>query len=209
MSSNFQTWEGVLGLQSARVPYVSGIPPQILQGDSVTWNDNSFVDVNGVAYDSAGYTLQYVFAGPISAPLVVAAAASGVGWSTTLTSTQTATLKAGKYWWMAQALTTGKRVTIAQGELTVNPDLAAVGANYDGRTQAEIALEQALAAYATFSNTGGRVKAYTIGHRSMTFDTLADVQVCVDFWRKRVVVEKSRANGSRDRSIHVRFDRTR
>lgn len=209
MSSNFLTWEGVLGLQSARVPYVSGIPAQILQGDSVSWNDNSFVDMNGVNYDSAGYTMQYVLAGPIAQPLVLTSTANGVGWMTTITTLQSAALVAGQYWWMAQVFATGKRVTVAQGELRVNPDLAAVGANYDGRSQAEIALDQALAAYATFTNTGGRVKAYTIGQRSMTFDTLADLQVCVDFWRKRVVTEKSRANGSRDRHIHLRFDRTR
>jgi hypothetical protein len=209
MSSTFYTWEGVLGQQAARIPYVAGIPAQFLQGDSVTWNDNSFVDTNGVAYDSAGYSMQYVIAGPIGTPLVLASAPNGIGWKTSITTVQTAALVAGLYWWTAQVFATGVRLTLAQGELRVNPDLALVGANYDGRSQAEIALDQALAAFAQFSATNGRVKAYTIGHRSMTFEALPDVQKCVDFWRARVVTEKSRAGGARDRQIHARFDRTR
>jgi hypothetical protein len=208
MSSEFGTWEGVLGLTPVPDSYVAGIIRQFKQGDSGVWNDQPFVDKNGTGYDSSGYTLKYVLAGPIAAPVTLTAVANGSGWQTTLSTTVSAALTPGTYSWQAQVFATGVRLTLDEGELTVEPDLAAVGANYDGRTQAEIALAQAKAAFATFSQSGGRVRSYTIGHRSMTFDNLADVQAQVTFWKKEVEIEKTIANPRR-RSVLARFDRIR
>lgn len=209
MSSNFGTWEGVLGLNPVTNPYVAGIIRQFKQGDSAVWNDQPFVDQNGTGYDSSGYTLKYVLAGPIAAPVTLSAVASGSGWQTTLSTGTSTTLAPGIYAWQAQVFATNVRLTLDEGELTVEPDLAAVGANYDGRTLAEIALAQAKVAFSTFSQSGGRVRSYTIGHRSMTFDNLQEVQAQVTFWKKEVAVEKSIAGGGRDRTLHLRFDRIR
>jgi hypothetical protein len=208
MSSNFGTWEGVLGLNPVTMPYVSSIPKQFKQGDSPVWNDLPFVDQAGTGYDSGGYTLKYVLAGPITTPVTITALANGPGWQTTLSTTVSATLTPGIYAWQAQVFATNVRLTLDEGTLTVEPDLAAVGANYDGRSQAEIALSQAKAAFSTFSQSGGRARSYTIGHRSMTFDNLADVQAQVTFWKKEVEIEKTIANPRR-RQVLARFDRIR
>lgn len=209
MLSNFGTWEGILGLNPAINPYVAAIPRSFKQGDSAVWTDPPFIDRNGTGYDSSAYTLKYVLAGPIATPVTLTATASGSSWQTTLDTTTSAGLTPGDYSWQAQIFATDVRLTLDEGELTVEPDLASVGANYDGRTQAEIALAQAKAAFANFSASGGRVRSYTIGHRSMTFDNLADIKTQVDFWKKEVAVEKSIARGGVDRIIHLRFDRIR
>lgn len=189
-------------------PYVSGIPAQFTAGDSVIWTDSPFCDHSGASGDSTTYTLQYVFASVMIAPITVASIAQGSGWQTTITKTVGATFAAGDYSWEAQASSSANRFTLATGRITVKPDLATVGPGYDGRTPGQIALDQARAAFANFAASGGRVRSYTIGHRSMTFDNLQDIQMQVTYWEKRVEEEKSIANPRR-RFIRNRFDRIR
>jgi hypothetical protein len=188
-------------------PYVSGIPTQFTAGDSVIWSDTVFVDPSGGTGDSSTYTLKYVFAGAVD-PVTVTAAAEGSGWKTTISKSVSADFTAGDYSWEVQASSTTNRFTLANGRVTIKPDLSDVAAGYDGRTQAEIALAQARAAFANFSATGGRVRSYTIGHRSMTFDNLAEIQTQVTFWQAQVESEKI-AQNPRRRLIHNRFDRIR
>ncbi len=187
---------------------VSRIPPQILQGDSATWTDSAFADESGNSFNNANSTLKYTISGP-SAPLVLTATASGLDWTTTLTTTQSTALKPGTYWWQMQAFATSVRVTAAQGELIVKPDLALAGSGYDGRSVAEIALAQARAAYSTFSATGGVVKMYHINNREMMFQDLHQIREQVDYWSGQVAAEKSAADGSKSRRLHIRFDRIR
>jgi len=188
---------------------VSRIPPQLLQGDSAVWTDPAFVDQDGLSFNGVTYTLKYAISGPIAAPLILTAvtAANGQDWTTTLTSTQSQALTPGTYWWQMQLFATGIRNTVAQGELLIKADLAQVGSNFDGRTKAEIALAQAEAAYSTFSSSGGTIKMYRIGTREMMFQDLQQIKTQVDYWRARVITEKSIAGGAKDRHLHIRFDR--
>ena len=64
----------------------------LISGDSATWNDGAFSDAQGKRYDSS-YTLQYSLRGPVA--LTLTAVANGLGWTTTLTPTQSATLTPG------------------------------------------------------------------------------------------------------------------
>ena len=187
---------------------VSRIPPQILQGDSATWTDGSFSDANGTTYNAANSTLKYTISGP-SSPLVLTATASGTDWVTTITTTASAALTPGTYWWQMQAFATGVRVTADQGQLIVNPDLAAAGPNYDGRTPAQIALAQAEAAFSTFSSSGGSVKMYRIGNREMMFQDLHQIREQVDYWSAKVASEQAALDGGKSRRLHIRFDRIR
>lgn len=186
--------------------YVAGIPSGFRQGDSPVWDDLPFTDDAGTGYDSGLYTLKYTLAGPISAPLVLTAAANGKGWRTTITTVQSAALAVGKYYWQMQVSATGVRITPAQGTLLVAVDLALVGASYDARTDAEKALAAAEAALVKFQSTGGRTKRYRIGTREMEFQTDADLMNLIKQLRARVVTEKSIAGGARDRHIFMRFD---
>jgi hypothetical protein len=209
MSSSFSTWEGVLGFNPTTAPYVAQIPRVFKQGDSAVWRDPPFVDANGVAYDNASYTLKYALAGPIAAPVILTAVASGSDWQTALTTTQSAALLPGIYWWQAQVFATNVRITVDEGELTVDKDFALVGANFDNSTVAEKALAAAEAALSVFQASGGRVQSYTIGGRHMTFQRDTEILEVVTYWRKRVVTDRSTAGGARDRHIHMRFNRAR
>lgn len=208
MSSSFFAFCGTQSIWDITNPYVAGIVSQLTAGDSSVWNDVPFIDANGNGYDSTGYTLKYVIAGPIPAPLIIQAVASGNGWQTTLTTTDSATLVAGLYSWKAQIFATGVRFTLDEGELTVEADLILAGANYDGRSQAEIALANAREALAVFQSSGGRIQHYTIGSRSMSFQKDSDILAVVNFWKAEVDKEKMIANPRR-RFINVRLDRTR
>lgn len=193
----------------AVVPYVAQIPARLRQGDSAQWIDTPFADVNGVHYDSGTHTLKYTLAGPIAAPLVLTATPNGSNWQTSLSASASAGLAAGLYWWSAQAFATNVRVTLTEGELTVDADLALVGANFDNRSVAEKALAAAEAALSQFQASGGRIQHYVIGNRQMTFQRDAEILDIVKYWRARVASEQMQANGGLGRQILTRFQRAR
>ncbi len=178
-------------------------------GDSAQWDDDAFTDDQGNAYDSASYTLKYELRGP-GAALELTAVANGTGWRTNLTTTQSATLVVGKYWWAAVLTKTGVRVTAATGEINVLADIVAAGTAYDGRTQAEKALSDAETALAAFRASRGRVKKYTIGSRSMEFETVGDILTEISYWKMKVANEQTAAsinNGlGNPRNLYVRFN---
>lgn len=185
------------------------IPASIRQGDSANWFDDPYTDASGKRYDSSAYTLTTIIAGPIPAPISLVATANGLGWKTALDTTTSATLVAGQYWWECVLTRTGERVTIGTGELQVLTNLALAGANYDGRTLAEKALSDAEAALANFRASHGRTKQYTIGSRTMQFDSAAEILQEISYWRIRVDNERSAsliAQGlGNPRKLFVRF----
>lgn len=205
MSVNFSAWTVQVGPPPTKIPYRAGISRQFMQGDSDVWYDDPFVDDAGNSYDSSAYTFKYTLNGPITTPVVLTAVANNRGWKTTLDTTTSTALKAGTYGWQAQIFASGTRKTPDEGELTVEIDLSVAGANYDPRTLAEIAYAQAKAAFSSFTQSGGRVRSYTIGQRSMTFDNLAEVKIQVDFWKAEVEKEKMVKNPKR-RSLLLRLN---
>lgn len=182
---------------------------ELQQGDSAIWDDVSAV-MNDVVYTSAGYTLKYELRGP-GAPLTLTATPKGSGWTTTLTTAQSAALTPGKWWWSAFFSATGVRVTAGQGEFTVTPDISAAVGVFDGSTIAETALKAAESALASFTSSNGKIKKYTIGSRSMEFATVPEILEVISYWKARVFTEqsaKSVAQGLGDpRRIFVRFNR--
>lgn len=201
-----EVFPGAPNAYPVMAPYHAAIPHSILQGDSGEWIDAPFTDVNGVEYDSGTYTLKYTLAGP-TAPLVLTATANGSSWQTNITTGQSTLLTAGKYFWQAQAFATGIRITLAIGEITVNPDYALAAPGFDNRTQAEKALADAYSALATFQASGGRVQSYTIGSRHMSFQRDQEILAIVNFWKGTVSAEHMKAKGARGRHILVRFNR--
>lgn len=115
-------------------------------------------------------------------------------WLLAATSAQTAALTAGAYGWVYTASNAaGVRATLSSGTLSVEPDLTLAAAGYDARTTAQKALSDAEAALASFKASGGRVRSYTIGGRSMTFETAAELVALANYWRVRVAAEKHAA----------------
>lgn len=179
------------------------------QGDSTTWLDDPVTDAQNRLLTSSAYTLTYTLAGPIAAPLAIIATANGNGWKTTLGTAASAGLVPGTYWWSAALTGSGERITLGTGEAQILANLASAGANYDGRSVAEIALADAEAALSTFRASHGRTRSYTIGTRNMQFESAADILVEINFWKIRVGNERSAqaiANGlGNPRKLFVRF----
>ncbi len=76
--------------------------------------------------------------------------------------------------------------------------------SFDHRTEAQKCLAQAEAALADFTK-GGRVKSYTIGTRSTTFNSLQELTDLVEYWRKRVYLETCAQQGIDPRRMLVEF----
>jgi len=179
------------------------------KGDSAYWHDEPVSDSQGKSYDSGAYALAYILAGPIATPLTLTAVADGNGWKTTLTATDSASLVPGKYWWQAVLTRTGERVSAGQGELTITANLGAVTGTFDGRSIAEKALADAETALASFQASGGKIKRYTIGSRTMEFHALAELLQVISYWRARVLGEQGASQIAQGlgnpRKLFVRF----
>jgi hypothetical protein len=145
------------------------IPARIAAGDSTTWIDAGFTGPNGVAVTAPTYTLTYSLRGA-GAALDVTAAASGTGWQTSLTGTQTAALNttpaAVTWYWSAYATNGSTRYSAGQGTLYVDPNLQALSGTYDGTTQEEKDLV-AIRAEISSRISGGATIEYAIGNRSL------------------------------------------
>lgn len=196
-----------LNVYPAVVPYVPQIPLKMRQGDSERWIDTPYVDLNGVQYDSGSYSLRYTIAGPIPAAIVITSTPNGANWQLDLTTLVSATLAAGTYSWAAQIIAAGFQRTIGEGTLIVKPDLSQVGANYDGRTNAEKALSSIEAMLATGGASNGYVKSYHIGDREMTFQNLEELrQIRIDL-KAQVQSERIQREGGASRFIRLRMNR--
>lgn len=180
--------------------------PQLTSGDSATWLDTAFVDSQGTNYDSSQYALRYEIRGPVS--LTLNATTLGTGWTTTITTAQSATLTPGKYYWTAIASKTGVRVTAGSGTTSILADLSAASGVYDGSSQAEkdlIAIRAEISARAS----GGMTLEYAIGNRSLKKEPIASLLVLEARLVRQVAAERSAqsiANGlGNPRRLNVRF----
>ena len=148
------------------------IPAVLTAGDSATWLDDPFQDAQSRLIGSSAYTLTYNLRGPTAAGLDLTAAASGTGWTTSLTTVQSAALNvtaANAIWfWQAFATKSGERISAGSGQIRVLPNLAALSSAtvYDGRTQNEIILA-AIRSEILARQTNGYAIEYSIGSRSL------------------------------------------
>ena len=158
-------------------------------GDSATWDDQAFTDTQGNNYTSANYTLAYVIAGNTQVPLTLNSTAKGTGWTTTLSTTQSAGLLAGRYYWSAYASKTGARVTAGTGYFDAKANLAGAAASFDGRSQAEKDLD-AVTTEITARISGQASIEYTIGSRNLKKEPIAALIGLQD--RLKMVVKRER-----------------
>lgn len=117
--------------------------------------------------------------------------------------TATVAWVAGTYTWTSWVERTGERQSLGSGRIELVPDPATIAAGYDGRTLAERAYDDARAALATFQQSNGRVKAYTIGTRSMEFSSSEELVTLVKFWENECSKEAA-ARAKRERRPNPR-----
>lgn len=95
------------------------------------------------------------------------------------------------------------RQSVVVDSLQVLPKIEEQG--FDNRTEAERCLEQAEKALADFMSGAPSVRSYTIGSRSTTYSSVKELTDLVEYWRKRVYLERCAAAGVDPRTMLVEF----
>jgi hypothetical protein len=102
----------------------------------------------------------------------------------------------------------GRSHTVLTGAIRLLANPRTSTAPLDLRTDAEVALAAAKAAYASWSST---TKSYTIGNRSMTFNSKAEITDTIQYWEREAQKEQRaarlRAGLSDPRKTFVRLGR--
>jgi hypothetical protein len=126
---------------------------------------------------SASWTLTYYLrTNTASEGATVVGSAYGTGWEFTIAAATSAAFDAGDWYWQALATYGTEKVTLGAGQLEVLAALSYSGAPgaVDGRSQAQKDLDAVQAAIRAIVS-GGVVKQYTIGNRSLSKYDLADL----------------------------------
>ena len=97
----------------------------------------------------------------------------------------------------------GFRKTVIASNFEILPK--AEDLNFDPRTYAQKCLDQARAALSKYTASGGRVRRYTIGSRSLEYSSVSELQKLVDYWLWEVHLEECRRAGRDPRKVLVEF----
>lgn len=73
------------------------------------------------------------------------------------------------------------------------------------KSRARQCLETAQRALETYAGTNGHVKSYTIGSRSMTFNSPQELFDLIEYWEKKVFLEECQARGVDPHTLLVEF----
>ena len=179
------------------------IPPKIFtQGDTVKFDVSATSNAT-----SATHTLSFALRG--ASALTASGVVSGNGWTVTLTPTQTAALAAGAYSYSIAASKSGERFTFESGFLTVEADVVAQAAGYDGRSQAELDLAAVQAEIRARAGNGATLE-YSIGNRSLKRESITvlitlENKLRADVAREKAAIKIAKGIGS-PRNLYVRFN---
>lgn len=182
------------------------------------WRDEAGRDNLGSPIDGSNSGLTYYLRtntnhqGAIVAGVTVAGTPSGTGWDFTIAAGTTDGFVAGLWFWQAVATANvgGAVTTLGAGQLTVlaGLDYAGQPAAFDGRTQAQKDLDAVQAAIRALVS-GGVVREYSIGNRSLKKYELADLLALEGKLKAEVKREQAAqlmANGlGNPHNLYVRF----
>lgn len=184
-------------------PIPSTEPVYVQAGDTVAWT-RDLAD-----YPAPAWTLKYRLINA-AARIDITAAASGSAHSVSISAATTAAWVAGEYTWQAYVDgAASERHTVGGGRITIKPNLAAMGANYDARSAARKALDDTRAALSTWIASNGQVQEYEIAGRRMKYASMADILGRLRLLEREVAnedaAEKLAAGLQTARRLLVRF----
>lgn len=163
------------------------IPQSIVSGDSTSWLDDGSSDNLGNPIAPGDWSLSYALRGPGS--LNLNATVEGSQWKTSITTTQSAALDPGVYYWQAFATKASERVTLGSGQLTIEKNVFGESDPFDGRSQAKKDLDAVQSAMRAII-AGGAIEEYTIGNRSLRKMAMGDLIMLESRLKAEVVREK-------------------
>lgn len=189
------------------------IPATIRRGDTVKWRDDAGRDTLGNAISSGGgWTLTYYIRfNRNNHGATAVGTAYGTGWEFTLSSATTDGFHADDTgYWQAVATKAGEKVTLGAGQFEVDENLYYTGTPdaVDNRSQAQKDLDAVQAAISALVS-GGVVREYSIGNRSLKKYELADLLALEGKLKAEVKREQAAqlmANGlGNPHNLYVRF----
>jgi hypothetical protein len=175
---------------------------KLIQGDSL-----NFTTAPRGYPASEGWALRYTLV-PVAGGerIGIDATVDGDEFRVTVAASATEGWAPGEYGWSVAVSKAGDRHTLDSGTLTILADPRTSNTRLDVRSQAEIALATAKAAFATWDGTR---KMVTLNGRSVTFNTPAEIAQVVSYWEQEVQREQEARGlslGLRSRrSVYVRF----
>ena len=187
---------------------------RIVAGDTLNYSTDAPTG-DGVVYTASdGWTLKYRLIPRLSTSAVIdlTAAADGDNYTIAAIAADTASWTAGEYSAAAWVEKGAEKYTVepAFSQVTILADPRTVAAGFDGRTQAQKALDDLNAALATYAGSNGHVREYEINGRRMVFKTQADITAQIAYWqaaRAREIRADAIARGMADpRFAYVRYD---
>ncbi len=177
------------------------IPSQITAGDQVTWTELPVANAFTGAVSAPTFSLRFSLRGPAAGgKLDIDGVPEGAGWRLTIPSDKTAAMNqataAATWVWQAYGLRGAERYTVGSGRLVILPNLAAIDAPFDGRSNEERALDQVeQAIQARLDND--LVTEYTIGGRSLKMESL-DALVALRRHYRRLVSRQQKRRAMRN-----------
>lgn len=151
-------------------------PAEIRIGDTVIFDVPSFANSIGTTIDNT-YTLTwYGRTNTNHKGAAVTAADQGDGWRVTIPSATTADWVAGTWFFQLVAVSGSTQYLAGEGQFKAIASLAYTGqpAAFDGRSRAQVDLDQVQTAIRTILN-GGAVKSYSVAGRNLQKYELADL----------------------------------
>ena len=145
------------------------IPASLRAGTTVTWRDDSLVDPYGDPIQSTdSWVLKYYIRTNSASGLTATGSTYGTGWQFDLSTSDTAPLTKGDYFWQAIVSKSGTEYSVGTGALEVLQSLAYTGSvsSIQEKSQDLQDLESVQSAIRTLVS-GGVVKEYSIGGRSL------------------------------------------
>lgn len=159
---------------------------------------------------SAGWVLHFRLVPRVGSGSAIefACTASGDDHLAQVSAVTTAAWTAGTYSWVSWVSKAGEVYSVNNGTVQVLANPFTASGPLDLRTDAEIALDAAKAALASWTPT---TRSYTIAGRSMTFSTTAEIVPLIQYWERKVAAERraaALAKGQPDtRRVYVRMGR--
>lgn len=159
------------------------------------------------AYPAPDWAFAAHLRGPSSINLT--AAPDGEGHKFTETAANTANWAAGRYWYSIRATKGDEVREVENGEVTITANLQSAAAGYDGRTHAQICLDN-IEAVLEKRATKDQQK-YTINNRELWRTPLGDLLALRDHYKAEVAREQATQSGRAifGRQVRVRFGHVR
>lgn len=149
--------------------------------------------VQAPGYSAAdGWTLKYRLVPRTSgSAIAITSTADGDSHHIEVAAATTAEWDAGNYSWAAYVENgSGESHSLLSGSMRLLPDPRVSSAPLDLRSDAQRALEEAETALSSWTPT---TKSYTIGGRSMTFNSTAEIIPIISYWKNKVQRENRAA----------------